>query len=199
MKKILLMLSFCVFGFANAQTEKGSWVISGSTTLGFNSVSTKYKVDGNTIDGPKISTFTITPSVGYFVIDKLAVGLDLGFTSMTTKLAEGPYNYKSTKSTFSILPTATYYFKSDSKFMPYLGAGLGYGSTKTKEDGEDSYTVDGFSWKAKGGIAYLITDKVAVDLGLSFNQFSNKESEYGYDIKTKINTFGVSAGFSIFL
>jgi outer membrane protein len=29
----------------------------------------------------KVNTFSITPSAGYFVIDKLAVGIDLGFVS----------------------------------------------------------------------------------------------------------------------
>jgi outer membrane protein len=199
MKKILLTFAICAFGIVNAQTEKGSWVIGGSTTIGFNNVSTKYKVEGQSSDGAKVSTFTFTPSVGYFVIDKLSVGLDLGYTTITTKYNEGNYNYKESLSTFSILPTATYYFKSDSKIMPYLGAGVGYGSTTSKEDNEENYKVDGLSWKAKGGIAYLITEKVAVDLGVSFNQFSNKESNYGYDIKTNVNTFGVAAGLSIFL
>lgn len=198
MKKFLLLLSLSAFGFVNAQTEKGSWVVGGSTTIGFNSVNTKEKSDGESYDGPKVSTFNFTPSVGYFVMDKLAVGLDLGYTSITTKYNDDGYTDKYTTSTFSILPTATYYFTTDSKVYPYLGAGLGYASAKEKEDRYET-TVDGFAWKAKGGIAYFITDKVAIDLGVSFNQFSNKEKEYGYEYKTIVNTFGVGAGLSIFL
>jgi len=200
MKKLLFTIALCAFGIVNAQTEKGSWVVGGSTTIGFNSVGTKVKADGDSYDGPKVSTFNFTPSVGYFVMDKLAVGLDLGYTSITTKDSDGEFyeDEKVTNSVFTVLPTATYYFNSGTKIMPYIGAGVGYGSNKTKVDSY-SYTVDGFTWKAKGGIAYLITDKVAVDLGVSFNQFSNKEEEYGYEYKNIINTFGVGAGLSIFL
>ena len=194
LKKLLLTFALCAFGIVNAQTEKGSWVIGGSTTLGFNSASSKIKAEGESYDGPKISTFNITPSVGYFAIDKLAIGVDLGYTSITTKID----SEKEKSSLFSVLPTATYYFKSDSKLMPYLGAGVGYGSNK-EEFENVSYTTDGLMWKAKGGVAYLITDKVAVDFGVSFNQFSSKEDDFGVDYKTVVNTFGVGAGLSIFL
>ena len=71
MKKNLLIGAFALLGFAaSAQTEKGSWVVGGSTSIGFNNVSTKVKSDNTTFDGPKVNTFTIAPSAGYFVIDK---------------------------------------------------------------------------------------------------------------------------------
>jgi outer membrane protein len=33
---------------------KGDWVISGTTGLGFNNVTTTIKADGNSVDGPKL-------------------------------------------------------------------------------------------------------------------------------------------------
>ncbi len=54
MKKNLLIGAFALLGFAaSAQTEKGSWVVGGSTSIGFNNVSTKVKSDNTTFDGPK--------------------------------------------------------------------------------------------------------------------------------------------------
>lgn len=208
MKKLFLVGALALFGAMNAQTEKGSWVVGGSTTIGFNNATTKYKYEGETADGPKVSTFTVTPSVGYFVIDKLAVGLDLGFTSLTTKEEEsfGGFNYsaKNTVSTFSVLPTATYYFKSDSKVLPYLGVGVGYSTSKTKysetdSSGTDSFEdkVGGFAWKGKGGIVFLITPTIGVDLGLSYLGSSGKY-DGNDDVKVQTNTFGVNAGFSFF-
>lgn len=198
MKKFLLLLTLSAFGFVNAQTEKGSWVVGGSTTIGFNSVGSKVDYNGGSVDGPKVSTFNFTPSVGYFVMNKLAVGLDLGFTSVSTKYNDDGSNDKYTTSTFSLMPTATYYFTTESKLFPYLGAGLGYASTKEKDNSYET-KVDGFAWKGKGGVAYFITDKVAIDIGLSYHRYSNKDTYDGQDIKTKINTFGVGAGLSIFL
>ncbi|MEC5158140.1 OmpW family outer membrane protein [Chryseobacterium sp. MP_3.2] len=196
MKKMFLVGAVALFATMNAQTEKGSWVVGGSTTLGFNSVSTKYSAGNNSESDPKISTFTITPSVGYFVIDKLAVGLDLGYTSISTK----DDNENVSVSTTSVLPTATYYFKSASNLIPYLGAGIGYASQKT-EYGSEDLTLDGFAWKAKGGLVYLINQNVGVDLGLGYNQFVNTqdETEFSTEYKTTTSTLGVNVGFTLFL
>lgn len=198
MKKLFLVGALALFAAVNAQMEKGSWVIGGSTTIGFNNVSTKYSAGNNSSTEPSISTFTLTPSVGYFVQDKLAVGLDLGFVTMSQKDGSDKY----TVSTLSAMPAATYYFKSATNLVPYLGAGVGYASTKSTEKyNGNSYTetVDGFAWKAKGGLVYLINQNIGVDVGASYNQYSNKETVMGTDYKTTVGTFGVNVGFSVFL
>lgn len=198
MKKLLLAGAVALFGLSNAQMIKGDWVISGNTGIGFNSINTKTKVAGESFDGTKVSTFSVTPSVGYFVIDKLAVGIDLGFTSITTK-DDGD---KTTLSNFSVMPTATYYFANSSKLVPFLGAGIGYASNKTKETytgGSDEYTADGLAWKIKGGVTYMATQSLGINLGVSFDQFSNKETYLGTEFKNNVNTFGVNVGFSYFI
>jgi len=198
MKKLLLTGAVALFGLSNAQMSKGDWVISGNTGMGFNSVDTKTKVEGQSYDGPKVSTFSVTPSVGYFVIDKLAVGIDLGFTSITTKEAGD----KSTISSFSVMPTATYYFANSSKLVPFLGAGIGYASNKTKDTHSgttDEYTADGLAWKVKGGVTYMATQSLGINLGVSFDQFSNKDTVMGTEFKNTVNTFGVNVGFSYFI
>lgn len=198
MKKLLLAGAVALFGLSNAQMTKGDWVFSGNTGLGFNSIDTKTKVEGQTYDGAKVSTFSVTPSVGYFVIDKLAVGIDLGFTSITTK-EEGD---KSTISNFSVMPTATYYFTNSSKLVPFLGAGIGYASGKTKEtysNVSQEFTTNGLAWKVKGGVTYMATQSLGINLGVSFDQFANKETYFGTEYKNTVNTFGVNVGFSYFL
>ncbi|WP_294198883.1 OmpW family outer membrane protein [uncultured Chryseobacterium sp.] len=202
MKKLLLAGAVALFGLSNAQMTKGDWVISGNTGFGFNNVTTKVKAEGQSADGPKVSTFSLTPSVGYFVIDKLAVGIDLGLTSATTKY-EGT---KSTTTSFSVMPTATYYFSNDSKFVPFLGAGIGYASIKNKGEvnfmglsSSDETTTDGLAWRVKGGVTYMATQSLGINLGVSYDQFSNKETFMGTDVKTHVNTFGVNVGFSYFI
>lgn len=204
MKKLLLVGAVALFGAMNAQTEKGSWVIGGSTTIGFNSTSSKVKYNGQSVDGPKSTSFNIKPSAGYFVANNVAVGLDFGFTSTKNESTEyflgEQYDYESTFNTFIVMPTATYYFKSASKVMPYLGAGVGYFSNTTKfpassfNNDETKFTTDGLAWGAKGGIVYLVTPSVGIDLGLAYVNTSNKEGE----VKIVTNTFGVNAGFSFF-
>lgn len=194
MKKLLVLGALALFGAMNAQTEKGSWVIGGSTTLGFNTASQTHKYEGESQDGPKTSTFAITPSVGYFVANKIAVGLDLGFASITQKFDGDKY----TTSTFTVMPTGTYYFKSDSKVLPYLGVGVGFSSSKEDYGDGDDASISGLAYKGKGGIVFLLNQSVGIDLGLSYLGVNGKHSE---DSKYKINTstFGATVGVSVFL
>ena len=198
MKKLLVLGAFALFGAMNAQTEKGSWVVGGSTNLGFNSTSEKWKYDGDSEDGPKSSTFSFSPSVGYFVANNIAVGLDATISSTTLKEEFVGEDYKYTESTFAIMPTGTYYFKSDSKVLPYLGVGAGYASISSKEDGEDKSTWGGFAWKGKGGVVFLLNQTVGIDLGVSYMGVNATNDDVD-DVKVNRGTFGVNAGISIFL
>ncbi|AZA83866.1 hypothetical protein C1637_13460 [Chryseobacterium lactis] len=205
MKKLLLAGAIALFGLSNAQMTKGDWVISGNTGMGFNNTTTTVKVAGKSIDGPKTNTFSVSPSVGYFVIDKLAVGIELGYMTTTTKYQ----GTKSTSSNFSVMPTATYYFTNSTKFVPFLGAGIGYASNTTKFNTDSVYagdpllqtdtTTDGLAWKVKGGVTYMATSSLGINLGLSYDQFSNKETILNTEVKTNVKTFGVNVGFSYFI
>jgi outer membrane protein len=205
MKKLLLAGAVALFGLSNAQMTKGDWVISGNTGLGFNATSSKIKANGQSEDGPKISSFSVTPSVGYFVINGLAVGIDLGFNSTTTK-QDGD---KMTYSTFSVMPTGTYYFNTGGKFFPFVGAGVGYASTKTKYSFSSSIsdpllfsgdaTEDGLAWKAKAGVTFMATQSLGINLGVGFDQFYTKDTYNNIEVKTTRNNFGVNVGFSYFI
>ncbi|WP_312821996.1 OmpW family outer membrane protein [Epilithonimonas sp.] len=204
MKKLFLVGALALFGAMNAQTEKGSWVISGSTTIGFNNTSSKVKYNGNSVDGPKTTSFNIKPSAGYFVANNIAVGVDLSFTSTknesTQYFFDQELNFESKSNTVVVMPNATYYFKSASKVMPYLGAGIGYFSNTIKypsdfsSNEEVKETIDGLAWGAKGGVVFLVTPSIGIDLGLAYVNTSNKEN----DVKNVTNSFGVNAGFSFF-
>ncbi|WP_326983754.1 OmpW family outer membrane protein [Chryseobacterium sp. MYb264] len=201
MKKLLLAGAVALFGLSNAQMTKGDWVISGNTGLGFNAQSSTVKANGESNDGPKISNFSITPSVGYFVIDGLAVGIDLGFNSNTNKF-DGD---KLTNTTFSVMPTATYYFNTGSKFFPFVGAGIGYATYKEKYSLSSGAAFnadaknDGLTWKAKAGVTYMATPSLGINLGLGFDQFYTKNTVLNTEVKTTRNNFGVNVGFSYFI
>jgi hypothetical protein len=59
----------------NAQITKGHWLVGGDAS--FLSSKTESEINGNTSE---TSFLIITPNIGYFFIDKLAVGLDLQFS-----------------------------------------------------------------------------------------------------------------------
>lgn len=206
MKKLLAVGTILILGFTNAQMTKGDWVISGNTGFGFNRTNANTKVNGSKYSESKTNSFSITPSAGYFVVDGLAVGIDLGFSSITTK----ENSNKTTISSLSVMPTATYYFKTGSKFIPFFGAGIGYASNKVKYSFDNSSidpllllenetVTDGLAWKVKGGVTYMATQSLGLNLGLGFDQFYTKDTYSNVEYKTSTNNFGVSAGFSYFI
>lgn len=217
MKKIILVtLSLFCIGITSAQTEKGKFLISGKTGLDFTSNTIKYHSNGQTIDGPKTNTFNVSPTVGYFVVDNFSLGLTFDYKTSTSKQqtelissnVTGGYateNTKERKTTLSIVPNATYFF-SKGKTRPYLGAGLGLASTKYKstytnnpssgEQFSSSASNDtGLVWTANGGLLFLISQNIGLDLGLGYANYSFKDQ----GIKTNSSAFGANAGISLFL
>lgn len=212
MKKLFLSASLAFFGVISAQTEKGSFIISGKTGLDFTSNNVKYKINEQTTDGPKTNTFNISPTIGYFVVDNFALGLAIDYKSTRTKQQteifdpniSGAYlteNTKETQNILSIVPNGTYFF-SKGKTRPYLGAGLGLANAKYKSNytsGEQfSYSNSnntGFVWTANGGLLFLIAPTISIDLGLGYANYSFKDN----GVKTSSSAFGANAGISVFL
>ena len=210
MKKLTLIAVLAFAGTGNAQTEtvstlptaKGNWIIGGSTNLGFNSNKVTQKSGDYSVDGQKNFTFNVTPTVGYFVIDNLAVGLDLGYEVKKYDEYLGfEEKMKVTASTFSVLPSATYYFKTDSKAFPYVGAGAGYALNSSKTETIAPYKTNFFQLKAKAGLAYFITPSIAVDLAFSYDQLSTKfnETQMIRENKVIFKNFGANIGINVVL
>lgn len=193
-----------VFGFVtlNAQTQKGNWVVEGSSSLGFATGKSTYKQGSLEVDGTKATVISFNPAAGYFVMDNMALGVEFGLSSIATTIYDDYYDdeYKVTVSTFSIMPGATYYFTAGENIKPYLGANIGYGSKKEKEDNE-SFSGGGFGWKLKGGMAFFFRESMAVNLGLSYAQmtYKYKEGKYNDEFKETYSPFGFNVGFSFFL
>lgn len=210
MKKLTLIALLAFFGTANAQTEtastlptaKGNWIIGGSTNLGFNSNKVTQKSGDYSVDGQKNSTFNVTPTVGYFVIDNLAVGLNLGYE---VQKQDASYDFnqtaKVTNTVFSVIPSVTYFIEADSKAFPYISAGAGYAAIKTKIASTETQNDNFFVWGGKAGLAYFITPSIAIDLGLNYQQLSTKYEETFSTAENKVifKTLGASIGFNFVL
>lgn len=163
MKKLILA-SF-IFASLNlsAQTQKGNWFFAGDTSLGFASSSAQPETNGNSVGNKtKVSKFSFKPSANYFVKDNLAIGLGVLFESQTEK--EG--SSKDKESSFAVLPGLTYFFKSETKLVPYVAAGAGLMSLSAGNS--DTLKYNGFAFSAIGGLAYFLNNSVSLNLGLSY-------------------------------
>ncbi|MBC8754781.1 porin family protein [Kordia sp. YSTF-M3] len=194
MKKLLLFVAIAFLSYTvNAQTEKGKWVISGSTSISYATTNLTLEFDGEEIsDDTKGSIFSLTPSVGYFVINNLAVGLDLSFASANND--NGTTDV--TTSSFSSILGGTYYFEAGDKFKPFVGLGAGLISTSSGDD--DSLKSNGLALRGKGGLAYFVNQSLSIDFSVLYLNTNQKNKENS-DLVSKNSSIAVGLGFSLFL
>src|SRR5688500_465583 len=86
----VLLLSQAV---SSPAVNQGEWMVGGSA--GFQSQSYK-DVDGSS------TTIFLNPNLGYFIADDLAIGLAVGFTSVSDDVVDASY--------FSLGPFVRFYF-----------------------------------------------------------------------------------------
>ena len=221
MKKVTLITSILValsFGNINAQTEKGKKLVGLSSTLslfgtgsdiinfGFSSVKVKSDAAGNNEPDPdQIISLNFLPKVGYFVMDNLALGLDMSFALTSQKSGESSSKYLQTL--YSIGPFIRYYLPhSTLKVFPYFELSGSMGSINTKYDyGDnsslsDDKSISGInSFGGGAGIAIPLGEKFSFDVLVGYNSLTIKDKEDNpNNERTIVGTLGVKLGFTLF-
>lgn len=170
--KTLKLFSLVTLLFAclqmQAQTDQGSVMIGGN--VGF--ANSKYGDASQTV-------VAINPFIGYFVIDKLALGSSISLNLFTGDGLEG--------TSFGAGPRVRYYFVDGSNIRPFAQAGIDWSSFKPKEG--DSQSTFGFDVGL--GASFFLNDHVAIDGIIGFN--SSKDENDDESTKTFGITFGVQA------
>lgn len=163
MKKIWMtfILIGGLFSMAMAQTVQGTFTVGGGVSY---SSGKEENIYGGEV---KSSTFSFRPSIGYFVVDNLAVGVNLGLTS--GKQEQGSSTYKTSE--FQVGPFARYYvFTSNERFAFMAEAALLFGSDK-QESGGFEQKGSSTTFYLSPGFTYFLTDRWGLDLqlqGISF-------------------------------
>ncbi|AIM36639.1 hypothetical protein KO02_07905 [Sphingobacterium sp. ML3W] len=168
MKKLLLTLT-AVAGltFASQAQEFGfkktDFIVEGN----FSANTTNDKTTKE-----KTSTFNFNPSVGYFVSDKIAVGLDFNFGNEKNTNYMGTSDTYDKVSNFGIGAYGRYYFLDlGSRFKTYAQLAAGY-QQATGEINDGTSTLDvpkikGFGAGAGLGVNYFVTENIAINFGLT--------------------------------
>jgi outer membrane protein len=181
-KKIsLFIIAACINIGAFAQFNKGRMLVGGS--LGFSMTSSK-DPDGGGVN-EKDTYFSLAPQLGWFVVNRLAVGanVDLSFYK-TTSEANGQSS--STSGTgVQVEPFIRYYLQPGIFFQGQVGAG----TVKYKSSGDVFNPVDGTfnitSWALSAGYAYFLNDHVAIEPILGY-------SSQVYHMDTQFTNSGLS-------
>lgn len=158
MKKILLALTFISGAIiANAQTEKGDWMVGGGFQLNTSENDTR---------------IALSPNAGLFVISNLAIGGNLLF--------DYSKNGDNKRTDFGIGPFVRYYF-TKTNIRPILQGSFNFLSSRNKTP-LTSNTENGTSYFLGGGIAAFISDQVSIDgvLGYSHSKYENFDGSGGF-------------------
>ncbi len=218
MKKAVFFIAATLFFASNhlfAQTEKGRTLVAISSALGNNGgdtglsfSSSKIKSDDFESDGTNSFSFNLSPRLGYFITNDLAVGLELtysflrfenpgfqGFGSSETKINQ-----------YSGGPFIRYYFKGE-KIRPIIEGGLSFGrSTNTDEganpvDGGDlEFSSNLFSFGGGAGLAVSLGNHVSFDALLVYLNSQVKPTDNNdSNLRSIVSAFSLRLGFSIYL
>lgn len=191
-KSFILMLGLFASVCSYAQFEQGTLMIGGSAGLEF--TKDKNKNGGTTVERSKTTNFFLEPQVGYFVIDRLAIGGGLGLGLSSTKYTDEYGGDKVNSTRIAVEPFARYYLPQNiffqGKFM------VGSVSYKEKNDGrteKDSYSLTGFALSA--GYSILLNDNVAIEPQVGYQSEAQKDGDWKY----VDSGFYLRAGLQVYL
>ena len=183
MKKILVLslgLAMLLSLGAEAQTFAKKGIIETGGVVSFSSNTAV--ANGNSASN-STSTFTISPNAGYFIMDGLQLGAVISFTSVS-------YSGNST-TMFAGYPQVQYYFDTQSKVYPFLGAFIGYNTIS------NGGSASGIIWGGHGGVAIQVANNVLIKFAAYYDQSTlNPSGSTGG--RNGYNEFGIQGGFSVF-
>lgn len=170
---------------ANAQEEKAKGgfakedvYISG--TVGYNSAT------------GDVSNYTVSPSVGYFVSENIA--LELGLVIGGGNNVALPGGIIGDTNSFGATLGANYFFTPESDFSFVVGAGFSYVNTGYEVGGVKGNDVNTFGIAIAPGINYFVSESIA--LRASVGALSYASSKVDVDGAESVNSFGLNLDFS---
>jgi outer membrane protein len=183
MKKLMITAAIVIAAMA---TGNAQMFIGGG--LGLDFTSSKSEEGSSSEKGPKTLSFEITPKVGYYLNDKMAIGLELGFLNASTKSdvpsvgGTGTQERKVSVTAFGINAFGRYHLAEVDKFALILEASLGFqtGKAKTKTgseitEGDPTNRIGLFVLPV---LSYSISDRLSLEANCDFLRFGfGRETE----------------------
>ncbi|WCO00234.1 outer membrane beta-barrel protein [Psychroserpens ponticola] len=199
MKKILLMsILFCSAINVLAQdeektinpTDKGHFIVDGSVYFSTNHSKSR---ESGFESKNKSFGFGISPKAAYFVIDRLAVGLETSFNYTENESTNSDNNkYTSNSKSVFVGPFFRYYLSNGL----FGQASFGFGTSKSNSDGFKSST-DVFRYKLGLGYAIFLNQHTSIEPLISYQHNKNSSNESTFESTNNGFIFGV--GFTIYL
>jgi outer membrane protein len=184
---IILGCSCNAFG----QFKKGTILAGGS--IGASFTTNKTITGSTTTTNSSTNSFSLSPQVGYFIIDDFTVGA--GVQLSTSSLNSDDSSYKRSQTFLTFEPFTRYYFD---KFYGQAGIGFGsYSSESTDVNFTSSSKGSVFNWSIIGGYAILLNNHVAIEPQIGYK--STSLSADGSNSTNRIAGLYLQLGFQIYI
>lgn len=195
MKKLILFCLLLASFISQAQFEKGRILAGGSGSLSI--VTDKNKVGTTTVVTGTNVNFGLSPRVGYFIMDNLAVGAELQFgVSSFNPKGSGSSNSSSVSALLG--PFARYYLEPGIFFQG--GFGLG---TQSNHFPSGTTTVETkfviTTINLGVGYALFLNDHVAVEPMITYQSRGSREIDSDPVAKDVDNGLYLSVGLQVYL
>jgi hypothetical protein len=201
-KSLILIMALCFMStfILKAQFDAGKIMVGISSSS--NNVVTMYaggsanffQIGFSTISSSgsseKATTFNLSPRIGYFFVQNLALGLDINYSL----LSYGTGSNKETNSIFGLGPFIRYYI-SPKKVAPFVEAAASFGSSSYKYDDTPASKTNLTSFLGGIGLAILLGDKFSFDIMGGYVSTTMKENSS----KSTLGTIGFKIGFHTYL
>lgn len=160
---------------------------------------------GLTIESELDPGFIIGGAIGTTVYENLRGEIEFSYIQADVDSIGGspvPDDVEATSTGFNVLGNLWYDFANDSGFTPYIGAGLGYGTTEfTADGGPGDITASGFLYQLGAGVKVDVADNIALDVGYRYRVLWDADTDIDglmvppdADIKTDATNHIVQAG-----
>lgn len=168
MKKVLFTVVVAVLGFTNINAQKNE-------SIGGFAKEDVYV--GGTVDvsswkyaNQKSNRYSISPSIGYFVSENIAIEASLIIGSSEDV-------YQNDENSFGGALGATYFFSPVNQFSFNLGFGLAYLSNKVDQSGGES-TTNTFVMAVSPGINYFVSDSFALTASVGALSYATSKGDW---------------------
>jgi hypothetical protein len=193
-KFMLIVAALFIFVAAESQVVQGNLLASG--TVGFNYSKYRDVNDGVTGNESTSTSIWLSPRVGYFISNSIAVGSAINVSLGSTKYDDDDkYNYSS----LSLTPFVRYYLPQGIFGQFEIGPGIDtdkWNYANGAEDDKDQYRV--LIWSLGAGYSHFLNANVAVEPMLSYisTTYTNKDNT---NLKDKYGEILLLIGLSIYL
>ena len=189
-------VAFGLHNFSPAAT--GTSLLAPTNLFGISFGKIVFEQDGHKMDEAKYTSFGLSGSVHYFIIDGLSGGANLNVLFQNVK-EQSDYGDEYSMTIVMAGPEVRYYFNLSERVKVFVKGSASFGTSQTEYNGNSDDKVNLSQYGMSGGIALFLNEHIGLDLGLGYSVLRQKYpagdffGEYYYNIGGVIAEVGFTA------